>query len=203
MFDAIERVVYINLDERVDRKSQIQRELLSVFPAHKITRFSAIRNAVGGIGCSMSHIAVLELAKKEGWSNVLIVEDDFMWTPNQGQGAPVLEKLLSRKFDVIVLSGTYVDYNKETYRLNSCQTTTAYAVSDRYYDTLLANFKEGVSLLESTKEYKVYALDQFWKRLQPVGLWYFVCPMMGIQRPGYSDIEKRVVNYSQYFGFVR
>ena len=96
MFDAIEHVVYINLDERVDRKTQIQRELLSVFPAHKITRCPAIRNAVGGIGCSMSHIAVLEMAKKEGWSNVLIVEDDYVWTPSLEEGAPVLEKLLKR-----------------------------------------------------------------------------------------------------------
>jgi glycosyl transferase family 25 len=203
MFDAIEHVVYINLDERVDRKTQIQRELLSVFPAHKITRFPAIRNAVGGIGCSMSHIAVLEMAKKEGWSNVLIVEDDYVWIPSLEEGAPVLEKLLKRKFDVIVLSGTYVDSNKESHRLNSCQSTTAYVVSNQYYDTLLANYKEGVALLESTGEYKTYALDQFWKRLQPVGLWYCVRPLLGFQRPGYSDIEKRVVNYSHYFGFVR
>jgi glycosyl transferase family 25 len=203
MFDAIEHVVYINLDERVDRKTQIQRELLSVFPAHKITRFPAIRNAVGGIGCSMSHIAVLEMAKKEGWSNVLIVEDDFMWTPSLEEGGPVLEKLLKRKFDVIVLTGSYIDSNKETYRLNSCQTTTAYVVSNQYYDTLLANFKESVALLQSTGEYKTYALDQFWKRLQPAGLWYCVCPLLGIQRPGYSDIEQREVNYSRYFGFVR
>jgi glycosyl transferase family 25 len=96
MFDAIEHVVYINLDERVDRKTQIQRELLAVFPSSKVTRFSAIKAIHGGVGCSMSHIAVLEMAKQEGWSNVMIVEDDFMWTQRE-EGAPILEKLLKRK----------------------------------------------------------------------------------------------------------
>lgn len=198
MFASIERVVYINLEERIDRKTEIQRELLSVFPVKKVERFSAIRNSFGGIGCSMSHIAVLEMAKRENWANVMIVEDDFMWA-NQTTGSPVLETLLNNPYDVIVLTGTYIDSNKETCRLTSCQTATAYVVAQHYYDTLLTNYKEGLALLQQTGTYTKYALDQYWKLLQPVGLWYCVNPILGLQRPGYSDIERKVVNYSRYF----
>lgn len=198
MCASIERVVYINLEERVDRKKEIQRELLTTFPAKKIERFSAIRNSNGGIGCTMSHIAILEMAKRENWANVMIVEDDFVWI-NQATGFPVLETLLQKPYDVIVLTGTYIDMNKDTFRLKSCQTTTAYVVAQQYYDTLLTNYKEGLALLQQTGTYTKYALDQYWKLLQPVGLWYCVNPILGFQRPGYSDIERKVVNYSGYF----
>lgn len=196
MFDAIEKVIYINLDERVDRKSQVQRELLRAFPAAKIQRFSAIKHEVGGIGCTMSHIAVLELAKASGWKNVLIVEDDFMWTRLDPM---VLPNLLENPYDAIVLSGAWIQCDPATYKLRSCQTTTAYIVHGAYYDTILANFKEGLQQLQATGLYGSYALDQYWKRLHAADNWFIVQPIMGVQRPGFSDIEKRVVNYVSQF----
>ena len=194
--ESIGRVVYINLDERVDRKQQIQQELATVFP--DVERFAAIKRSPGFIGCSMSHIAVLERAKAEGWPSVFIVEDDFAWR-NKEVGLPVLEQLLKKPYDVIVLTGTYVTADPKTLRLKSCQTATAYVVAAAYYDTLLANYKEGLAGLEATGNYPMYALDQYWKRLQPRDRWFIVQPILGIQRPSFSDIEGRVVNYVRYF----
>jgi len=194
--ESIGRVVYINLDERVDRKQQIQQELATVFP--EVERFAAIKQANGGIGCSMSHIAVLERAKASGWPSVLIVEDDFAWR-NKEAGLPVLEQLLKKPFDVIILTGTYVTADPKTLRLTSCQTTTAYVVAAAYYDTLLANFREGLAGLEATGNYPTYALDQYWKRLQAKDHWFIVQPILGVQRPSYSNIEARDVNYVRYF----
>lgn len=197
MFDVIQHVVYINLDSRVDRRTHIEGQLARVFPSEKIHRFPAIQHSVGAKGCSMSHIAVLELAKKNGWTNVLVVEDDFTWN-NFEKGAPVLDGLLSRPFDVIALCGAYVSCEQDG-RLLSSQTATAYVVNQVYYDTLIANFREGLALYEVTNDYRQYALDQYWKRLQPKGQWYIVRPNMGFQLPGYSDIEKKAVNYLRYF----
>jgi glycosyl transferase family 25 len=197
MFDTVQHVVYINLDERTDRRAHVETQLARAFPADKIQRFPAIKAAKGAVGCSRSHIAVLELAKANGWANVLIVEDDFTWN-NFEKGAPVLDGLLERPFDVIVLCGAYVACQPDG-RLQSCQTTTAYIVSETYYDILLANYKAGLALYEATDDYRTYALDQFWKRLQPVGRWYIVRPNMGFQLPGYSNVEGRPVNYLRYF----
>jgi len=197
--ESIGRVVYINLDERVDRNQQIQQELATVFPV--VERFAAIKQANGAIGCTMSHIAVLERAKAEGWPSVLIVEDDFAWR-NKEAGLPVLERLLKKPYDVIVLTATYIHiatHTKVDLRLQSCQTTTAYVVAAAYYDTLLANYKEGLAALQAGGDYRVCALDQYWKRLQVRDRWFIVQPILGIQRPGYSDIEGRVVNYVRYF----
>jgi hypothetical protein len=42
VFPFIERVVYINLNERTDRRAHIERELATVFPPEKVIRFAAI-----------------------------------------------------------------------------------------------------------------------------------------------------------------
>jgi len=203
MFDAIERVVYINLDERVDRKLQVQQELLKFFPAEKIQRFAAIRTEFGGIGCSMSHIAVLEMAKREGWRNVLIVEDDFVWASRIDASEKILTRLMSNPYDAIVLGGSLIRCDLVSFRLESCQSTTAYIVDRGYIDRMLENYKEGLQKLQETGDYPTYALDQYWKRLHASGRWYIIMPIMGAQRPGYSDIEKRNVNYLRLFGVVK
>jgi glycosyl transferase family 25 len=197
MFDVIQHVVYINLDERTDRRTHIEGQLRRAFSPERIQRFPAIKAAKGAVGCSRSHIAVLELAKANGWPNVLIVEDDFTWN-NFDKGAPVLEALLAKPFDVIVLCGAYVACYPDG-RLQSCQTTTAYVAAQEYYDTLITNYKEGLALFERTGDYPKYALDQYWKRLQTVGRWYIVRPNLGFQLPGYSNVEEKPVNYLRYF----
>lgn len=194
--DTIEHVIYINLDHRTDRRAQIEHELACF--GNRVERLSATRHATGGIGCTMSHIRALRRAKEAGWKNVLIVEDDFVWT-NRVAGEACLTRLTGQPYDVIVLGGAYAKYDPSSLRLQSCQTTTAYIVAAHYYDTLIANFKEGLEGFLRSGRYAEYALDQYWKRLQSVDQWFLVNPSLCAQRPGYSDIEKRVVDYRRVF----
>jgi glycosyl transferase family 25 len=200
MFEFIEKVVYINLNERVDRRAEVEAELMKVFPAEKVERFAAIRNRNGGVGCCLSHIAVLERAKAAGWSNVLVVEDDMTWNIGTlAESVAHVEKIMEGgEWDVILLGASYVNCSPEG-RLREGQTTTCYLIRQEYYDTLIANFREGVELLIRTSDWKKYALDQFWKRLQPRDRWWVALPMACYQRPGFSDIEGRVVDYRHYF----
>ena len=73
-------VFYINLESRPDRKEHIEGQLKTVgFP--NVERFNAIKmpNGDGRIGCSLSHIKCLEIAKERGYSHVLICEDDTLF----------------------------------------------------------------------------------------------------------------------------
>jgi glycosyl transferase family 25 len=194
--DTIEKVVYINLAHRSDRKEQVEKEL-SIFPPEKIVRFDAIKHDEGGIGCSLSHAAVLELAIQNNWKNVLIVEDDLQWT-NFEKASQLLENLVRNPFDVIMLSGYFVSYNTETYKLNKSSATTAYLVNNHYFQTLLANFKEGVELLKTDYNNGNYRADIYWNHLQKKDNWYIVMPQMCSQRPSFSDIEKCSVDYTKY-----
>jgi glycosyl transferase family 25 len=198
MFDFIERVVYINLAHRTDRRSQIEAELACF--GDRVERFDAIRHTHGGLGCSKSHLAVLERAKAQGWRNVLIVEDDFTWVAlGCEKSAPRFTEIAAGAYDVILIAAAYAKHDPVTLRVQAAQTTTCYLVAEHYYDTLIANYKESIEQLEKTMNYGTYALDQWWKRLQPSGLWFIMRPTMGVQRPSYSDIEHKVVDYRLAF----
>jgi glycosyl transferase family 25 len=197
MFDFIEKVIFINLEHRTDRRAEIEH-VLSAIPKEKILRFNAIKESHGGVGCTKSHIAVLELAIENKWKNYLVVEDDAVWSPNAGPSYDLLLKLIQKPYDVITIGTVFAKYNSN-YKLLSGQTTTAYIVSEQYYFTLLQNYKEGLKGFLETGNYPVYSIDQYWKRIQPRDNWYCVIPSLMIQRPGYSDIEKAVINNGQYF----
>jgi len=198
MFEFIEKVVYINLEHRTDRRAEIESEL-SRFPPEKVQRFNAIKHERGAAGCTKSHIAVLEMAIAEGWSNYLVVEDDATWV-NFDKGYQLLENLSKNPYDVIVLGSVYPRIDS-TYKLSSCQTTTAFIVNNHYYETLLQNFKESLNGFLQTGNYPTYALDQYWKRLQPHGNWYAVVPSMMIQRASFSDIDQCFRDNRQYFTY--
>ena len=191
--DQIEKVIYINLAHREDRKRQIEREL-SVFPPYKVMRFDAIyEKNRGHLGCSKSHIAVLEMAIANNWKNYLVVEDDMIWN-NFETGSRFLANLFDKKPDVIVLGGTQINHGLEKYKLRSCTCTTAYLVFSHYYQTLLTNFKEGANLLEKDYNHQTpYAIDQYWHKLQRRHNWLIVSPIMCLQSGGYSDINRENV----------
>ena len=71
--DDITNVFYINLDSRPDRKNHIEAQLKQV-GFSKYERFNAIKlpNGNGRIGCIMSHIRCLEIAKERNYSHILI-----------------------------------------------------------------------------------------------------------------------------------
>jgi hypothetical protein len=70
------------------------------------------------------------------------------------------------------------------------QTTSGYIVHWSMLDTLIANFKEAVAVGQF--------VDMHWKILQkaPHVKWYYTQTRVGKQRPGYSDIEGRFVDYT-------
>jgi glycosyl transferase family 25 len=199
MFEFIEKVVYINLDHRTDRREQVESELKKYFPSEKIIRFSAILDTShGGIGCSKSHIDVLNMAITNNWKNYLVVEDDSIWNKFD-IGYPILQRLVQNPFDVILLGTVRAHYDPNTLKLFSGQSGTAYIVSQPYYQTLLENLNESLQGFLHTGDYPTYALDQYWKRIQPLHNWFCVIPSLIIQREGYSDIEKQHLNYGPDF----
>jgi glycosyl transferase family 25 len=203
MFEFVEKVVYINLEHRSDRKEQIETELSKYFQSEKIQRFNAITHKHGGVGCSASHIAVLEMAIAEGWNNCLIVEDDAAWK-NFEKGYPIFEKLVQSPFDVIMLGAAHADMSVN-FRIMRGKTTTAYLVNKDYYNTLLETFQASFNIFKNIEnitsaDYGTYAIDVSWFPLQRKDKWYCIFPSLMVQRSSYSDIEKRFVDYSSYFG---
>lgn len=196
----IYKVVYINLDHRTDRKESIVNELQKVFSNDKIIRFDAVKDTThGGIGCTKSHIDVVKMAMEQNWENVLIVEDDMVWKNNTEEGFVTLHKLLEQSYDVIVLGGQKLRFDKkDKTRLINSLTTTAYVVSRHYYEILLNNFEEGLNKFVETKNYHLCAIDQHWNILQRQHNWKGIVPSLCLQTPSYSDIMNKSVHYTNF-----
>jgi GR25 family glycosyltransferase involved in LPS biosynthesis len=196
----LENTFYINLEERKDRLEHVMVEMGKM--GIKGERISACKVKGGGaIGCTMSHIKCIELAKERRYSHVFIMEDDITFFN------PELLKTNITRFqetcpmwDVLIIGGNVVPpYQKiadEYIRVSNVQTTTGYIVRNHYYDTLLMVFRESVkNLIRNPANIREYALDIYWKKLQKTGNWYMIIPPTVSQYESYSDIENRVVNY--------
>lgn len=193
-------IYYINLKHRIDRKKQIEEEIKKL--GCPFQRIDAVKNKNGGLGCVRSHIKCLELAKKKNLQNILILEDDFVFVENNNNVRNKISnalKLLKNNWDVIMLSGNILKTENSIYddldKVIDVQTASGYIVNNHYYDTLINNFKEAEKHLANDEDYTKWALDQYWKILQPDGNWFIMNPTIGKQKESYSDIENTVVNY--------
>ena len=205
----IKHTLYINLDSRPDRKEHVLKQLkaigLSMYK-DSCQRFSAISlpNGNGRFGCSMSHIKCLELAKKNKWDHVLIVEDDIEFLEPllfQMQLNAFLQTQNASNMDVLLFAGNvvppYKPIDNTCVQVSRCQTTTGYLVKSHYYDTLIANIREGLQLLmRNPEKHVMYAIDKWWFQLQQKDTWYLIIPLTVTQREDYSDIEKKRTNYT-------
>ena len=196
----ITNIRYINLDARPDRKNHIEAQLRTVgFSSYQ--RFKAIKTSNGAIGCTMSHLKCLTDAQEQGLTHLLICEDDttFLNPPLfKGQLNAFLKK--NHPWDVVLFAGNnvipYENIDETCIKVSHCQTTTCYLVNGHYFNTLIENIKNGLRLLmENPRNRFYYAIDKYWLALQKTGKWYLIKPLTVIQQEGYSDIEKRVVNY--------
>ena len=200
MDGLLKHVLYINLEHRTDRLEHVIGELGKIGIFHG-QRFPAVKMVAGNVGCTLSHIKCLELAKKNDWPLVFICEDDITFT-NPGVLCNSLRKFAESgiSWDVLVIGGNncppFQVMNDYCIRVQNVQTTTGYIVRKEYYDILLANFKDGLSrLMREPDKKKQYSIDIYWKQLQQSGRWYLLIPLTVVQYYDYSDIEEKITDY--------
>jgi len=188
--------VYINLDRRTDRRTEFEAECARM--NLQVERFSACVDPLGAAhGCTLSHIAVLKLARDRKYPAVLIFEDDFEFLVSKETFEDVLATL-PEDYDVMMLSYNLLrsePYSDRFGRVLEAQTTAGYIVNARFYDTLLATLEEGYRLFCETGAHWLYTIDQSWKVLQPTSRWYYSLTRVGKQRAGYSDLHRAYVDY--------
>ena len=200
-YDIIDKILYINLDSRADRRKDIEHQFKRAnLPENKIERISAIANERGALGCTASHIKCLKYAIENKWNNVLILEDDFNFIDDINTINNSIKSIINfyNDWDVIFFSGNVfkmIPFNNMFSRAIDIQCSSGYLVNSRYYSKLLQNLEEGYKLFSINNVPQLYALDMYWKRLQPIDKWYVFNTKLGYQRNSYSDVEKRVVDY--------
>lgn len=195
-----ENTHYINLEHRIDRLVHVKQELAKINVVG--SRFNAIKLANGAVGCSMSHLKCLEQAKQNGSPYVFVCEDDIQFLDPELflKNLGLFCELIKSDWDVLIISGNicppFQPIGDFCVKLINCQTTTGYIVQQHYYDTLIANYREGITkLLSDPTNKREYAIDMYWKRLQTRDRWYMIVPPTVVQMEGFSDVEGRETNY--------
>jgi glycosyl transferase family 25 len=186
MANNIDKIIYINLDKHVEKKTVIENQLR--YFDLPFERFSGINNPYDGIGCAQSHLAVLKMARDNRYKNVLILEDDFVFTVTKDEFENAMTKLFTHvpDFDVCMLSYNLQKgdiYQEHPFLLKNieAQTASAYLVNHTIYDDLINLYEESNIALEQTRQHWIYAIDMIWKPMQLLKKWYCFSHRMGKQ----------------------
>jgi glycosyl transferase, family 25 len=192
-------VHFINLASRPDRLRETQDELQRMGLVHW-SRFDAIKNDNGALGCALSHAGVFE-GLPPGETVVMVCEDDieFLVSPEELREL-VQEFLENPALDVLCVAfNVMAKGHTISSRLDvtsNTQTLACYVAKASALELLRDSFSESARLIQEGKPLGLVAVDQHWKRLQRRTL-IFAIPRKRAarQRPSFSDIEGQDVSY--------
>jgi glycosyl transferase family 25 len=193
-------IVYINIDERTDRRWRFEKHMNEYDLTFE--RYSAIKDSFGPLGCAKSHLNVLKNARSNGYENIIIMEDDFAFNLPPKIVDEKLKLIFDNDlvFDVFHLSFRWRLYNdSEEYsylkKLNFCHYCSCYIVNKQCYDEIIEWWEKSLVLLEHTKKTSLYSCDISYTPLLRKKKWYSFHEPIGLQLSGYSNIENRYINH--------
>lgn len=213
-FDLCEKYV-INLDHRDDRRAAFYKNISAQgYSRNEFNWIKAVQDDdFGGLGCAKSHLkALARFITNSDKHYCAIFEDDFQFRQSKNLAEVIIQTLDNKStWDVFLFAGTELSsfntgceiQGHELERVFDSATASGYLVSRQYAHILIQNLLESIygmekfRLIEQRKVvYHRFALDRTWNRLQSRDSWFCTKPMLGHQCASYSDIEKKLVNYS-------
>jgi glycosyl transferase family 25 len=206
-------IVVINLEKRTDRRLEASEELAKLGVESSAYHIFAAKPTPqnGAMGCSLSHAMALArwLFDTED-EHCLLLEDDFcVRSPDTFWGLIGEAAKFQNDWDVFMLaSNTAVPIEKtpisNVYRIVHGLSASAYLVRRQYAPKLIEAFFRSAELfrvygdvptLQNRAQRRVFALDALWMSLQLDDRYWACLPQMCFQRPSYSDIENRFMDY--------
>jgi GR25 family glycosyltransferase involved in LPS biosynthesis len=151
------------------------------------------------MGCIASHTEVYQLAKENGWKNVLIIEDDCDFIENLNEIFEKSIETLPDDWDLLYFGGVHETkngkfipekFNEYFVKAKRIITTTCYAVNNTVYDVIL-------DTVLKNKPYFDCPIDTYLGAyIQPNITTYAYHPPIAWQRASHSDIQNAHRDYS-------
>ena len=154
IFDYFDGGFYLNLDKRPERRKSFEKRSKEV--GFEVERFSAIQlkeedvpnphNGVNWhikISCTYSHFEMIREAKRRGWKNCVIFEDDCVFVDGfVNKVKECIEELKDKKWDIFYIGGEPGGWcDSISDRLAKCTAgmyaTHAYVINESFYDRVL------------------------------------------------------------------
>ena len=188
--DRTDAILYINLENREDRKQFILKELEKMnVPSNKIRKISGVHIPKNGHkGCIQSHILALQMAQMNNWNLTTIIEDDAELLIEPSDFSNRLDNAFTElenvDWDVLLLSSANKQIYEETSKqlnyvdkLKHATTSTMYIIKQHYVNKLLKLFEHCNTMMSYEQwgthdNHEPYALDQKWNELIKTDNWY-------------------------------
>jgi len=187
--------VCINLDRRADRWQRMQAE----FARHEIDsvhRFAALdgnalvlpatwQHSAGAYGCLLSHVRVVEEARRLGHDTVLIFEDDAVFDPEFKIKFASFSEELPSDWDLLYFGALHKDepskVSEHVFRITKANSTYAYAIKHTAFDA----FIELNARAEHVLDVNAYVLQERFNC-------YCFLPNLAWVQDEYSDVQNRL-----------
>lgn len=199
--DYFDKIFSINLDSRPDRWKSAEIQ----FNKHDldVERISAIKGAdlnldwppeikEGAVGCSLSHLFTMKMAKQMNLSNYLVLEDDIEFDENFNEKfSNIYENEVPSDWDMLYLGGQHFhgmnlkQISEHVYKCEYTLTTHSFAIKNTVYDKFINR------LIDITKPCDVHFAEEH-KNINA----YVIIPHLTWQSRSYSDVENANVDYT-------
>ena len=151
MNEVFPHKVCINLDRRPERWNDM-RAKFERCGVRDVERFAAIDGQLtilpsdwldspGAYGCLRSHLNVIEEARKLGWPNVLIFEDDAALDPQLAENFKNYFPQVPTNWDMLHFGANHmaapVEVSRNVLRITSANSTFSYALNRSVYDSFI------------------------------------------------------------------
>ncbi len=203
LYKYFDKIYCINLDRRPDRYEFAKKEF-EKFGIENVERFSAIDGNLitnntnllkGELGILETHISLIKKCIEEGLNNVLIMEDDVVFT-NKLNNLDEYMLSVPSDWDFIYFGGNHKygnppeKINEKVIKLNFTVAIHCIAIKNTMFETIL-------NVLEMKKK----QVDGYYGDLQKIFNAYSFYPNIANQRIGYSDIQNKPVDYTDFFNY--
>ena len=198
--DYFDKIYCINLDKRIDRwqlaEPQFREQNLDV---ERVPGYDGSALGLefppeikeGAVGCSLSHLFTIKLAKQNNLENFLLLEDDVVFDDNINEKFFGVLDQVPDDWDMLYLGGQHfhgMDMPQVSENVYKCIYTLAaqsVGIKNTVYDYFINKLMDiskinDLHYAESHKEINAYV----------------IIPHLTWQRNTYSDIEKSMVDYS-------
>jgi glycosyl transferase family 25 len=183
------KVILINLDKREDRLKDVTQELNNLeIDFERISAVDAVElDVTPKDACRASHIKALEMAE----GNTLILEDDAVFMPNFLDNFNNFVDNLPSNWDIIYLGahiGTSEPVNSYMARGLITSSAHAYCINPKRITEIL-------DIVRNTTDHIDVAYAKEHSRMKA----YVAQPTLVKQKPGFSDISLKDVDYLSWY----
>jgi len=193
-----DKIYCVNLDRREDRWEETVDELKKWDLLDIVDRYSAIDGKTlknetkkindGELGLVETHIQIIKEAKEKNYKNILILEDDILFT-DEIKNLNSYFEMLPKKWDILWFGGNHNTHmgltidkiNEKIIRCHQTYSTHCIGFNNTIYDLVLL-------LLEKRNK----PVDVCYADIQKIYDCFSFYPSIALQRPSFSDIQNKV-----------